>query len=975
MIRRVMFLVIAAVLLISMAVVAQTARGVIEATVTDDQGGVMPGVTVTLTGERVVGQQTTVTLADGTCRFRALLPGSYNLLFELGGFATFNREGIVIAGAQTIAVPISLTVAGVAETVTVSGESPMVDVKQTNIQATFDTVAMHDVPSQSDLWGILAQTPGVRMRGVDVGGSHKSQQSQYESFGVRSQNQVTLEGVNTTEGAGGTASYWDYYALEEYKISAASGADVEMASPGAFIEASVKSGGNTPSTLVHLDYEGENMVGTNVNPGDEKAERGSTGNPNLLFWELHADYGGPIIKDKFWIFGAYNYFKISKAISGIDPDDPEIIRQVEELGRANALDDGIFDTVNVKGTYQLSERDQLIGYINWGNKQKPNRGLSAAVPLESVLGQDFTWSSAKKMDWTRVWNDQLFTSFRFSFFSFTFPRSSRVDPQQRPPRIEDTTDRVSGAGWLPFTNNRHKPAVDLTANYYVPDAAGSHDFKFGYHYLRDSSRRGDNAGAGPIRYIDFNGAPFEVQLVDVPSLEILPAQTVTSALPNIIDAHHDFFVQDTWSPHRNLTINLGFRYGHQRIFYNPTVKDPILDSPEWFPFLSDIFTEPDTQGAELYRVGKITPRVGATVDLTGEGRSVIKVSYGRYYINIADGLRNVNPGFTEKANFQFNDLNGDGVLSNRAELGNEIGRSGGASLRFDPDTPLAFVDEYQLTFEHQFAGRETAFRASWVRKSSRDRGLRGPNVNLAQEPFLTVPFQVVDPGDPNNILNLLTTPADNFGSDNIRTLHPVGADADYDTLVFSFNRRFAGNFFMQAAFDYQWRDEPRSTNARTSPLTFDPVNTDYFQNHSQDLPVVQDTTTWNFKTLARYQLPSEIGLSTNVRVASGFTYARQVRLPIYAGTGVETPGARRLGNKRVYVEPHKNNRSETLPLWDVRVDKSWGLKDSRLTLMLDVYNLLNSSAETNFFLTTGNFRDIIAVLEPRTLKIGIRWSY
>ena len=79
--------------------------------------------------------------------------------------------------------------------------------------------------------------------------------------------------------------------------------------------------------------------------------------------------------------------------------------------------------------------------------------------------------------------------------------------------------------------------------------------------------------------------------------------------------------------------------------------------------------------------------------------------------------------------------------------------------------------------------------------------------------------------------------------------------------------------------------------------------------------------------------------------------------------------------KGVYVEPHKNNRSETLPLWDVRVDKSWGLKDSRLTLMLDVYNLLNSSAETNFFLTTGNFRDIIAVLEPRTLKIGIRWSY
>ena len=107
------------------------------------------------------------------------------------------------------------------------------------------------------------------------------------------------------------------------------------------------------------------------------------------------------------------------------------------------------------------------------------------------------------------------------------------------------------------TRQRAAPQGAITTNYYIPEAAGSHDFKFGYHYLRDSARRGANAGAGPIRYRDFEGVPFEVLLVDVPSLDILPAQTVTSALPNNIDAHNDFFVQDTWTPHQRLTLNIG----------------------------------------------------------------------------------------------------------------------------------------------------------------------------------------------------------------------------------------------------------------------------------------------------------------------------------------------------------------------------------------------------------------------------------
>ena len=208
---------------------AGTTGGTIEGTVVDAQGLVMPGATVTLTGEAVMGEPVATTFEDGTYRFRALRPGSYNVRFELAGFQTLNREGIIVEGNRTVTVNVTLDVATVAETITVTGESPIVDVRNTALSTEFSTTELQDVPSATDVWAVLGQTPGVRMRGYDVGGSHKSQQSSYESFGVRNQNRVLSEGVDSTEGTGGTGFYYDFYSIEEFTASAA-GADVEMIS-------------------------------------------------------------------------------------------------------------------------------------------------------------------------------------------------------------------------------------------------------------------------------------------------------------------------------------------------------------------------------------------------------------------------------------------------------------------------------------------------------------------------------------------------------------------------------------------------------------------------------------------------------------------------------------------------------------------------------------------------------------------------
>jgi hypothetical protein len=421
----------------------------------------------------------------------------------------------------------------------------------------------------------------------------------------------------------------------------------------------------------------------------------------------------------------------------------------------------------------------------------------------------------------------------------------------------------------------------------------------------------------------------------------------------------------------------------QHAFYGSTPKDDqALTKPEWYPWLTGLFSTETVPGDDIGTWIGLAPRLGATFDLSGDGRTILKASYGRYYDNFSDGLAwDANPGGDNWVYFDFQDIDGNKILTKDPTIGKRellqlTGRYGGGSTTIDTDAPLPYSDQYQVSLEHQLP-RETAVRILYVRKTRERLGLAGSAVNLAQAPYLSVPFQAEDPGAPGTFLNLWTTPANKFGSDNLITEYPDSNNWSYQTITFSFERRFTGNFATQGSFDYQWRHEARRAFSNTDPFISDPISTNWYQNHSRDVDTIQDSTNWGFRALGRYQLPAEIGLATNIRVQSGWPYARRVDVRIYAGTGVRGPGAGpSLGRKRVFVEDIKNNRSETVPLWDLRVDKSFSLGNSgSLMLMVDVYNILNNNAVTNFALTTGNFGEVIAALPPRTLKIGFRWTY
>ena len=156
---------------------AQLTQGRLTGIVTDTQGAILPGVTVTVTSPALIGTQNTVSQADGRYLFPALPTGVYTATFELAGFQKLTRQNVQVVLGQTISVDAQLPIATLSESVTVSAASPIVDVSTTKVGTDLKGEALTAIPNSTDTWGALSEAPGIRMQGFDVGGSHKSQQS------------------------------------------------------------------------------------------------------------------------------------------------------------------------------------------------------------------------------------------------------------------------------------------------------------------------------------------------------------------------------------------------------------------------------------------------------------------------------------------------------------------------------------------------------------------------------------------------------------------------------------------------------------------------------------------------------------------------------------------------------------------------------------------------------------------------------
>lgn len=949
----------AVALLVTAQVFAQTSQGRIAGTVSDAQGAVLPGVTVTATSPALIGARTTVSQADGSYMFPAMPTGTYKLIFELEGFKKVERDNIQVVLGNTVSFDAQLQVGGLTESITVTGDSPLVDTSTTRIGTSLKGDELIAVPNSTDVWGALSEAPGVRMQGFDVGGSHKSQQSGYESFGIQNQARVVSDGIDHTEGVGGTGFYEDYYANEEVSVSAL-GADVEMNSGGAAIVTTVKSGGNTFKGLYHLSYEPGSFVGSNAAPADitdrgytcpaDGTGKPSCNNPNLLFWEGHVDLGGPIMRDKVWFYAAYNHFKIDKQVSGI--------------AQSVATDLGVFDNYTAKSTAKLGLNSTFIGYFQQGRKQKPKRGLSTLLPPESIRAQDST-SRMYKGEFQQVLNDRTFFSLNVGNFTLDWPMVVAVDPASNAPKVFRATGAVAGAGWNAFTTARKKPQVKAQLTYFLPEKAGSHDFKFGFETILDSYRYGHNGTSGQIRYsypCDSAAAcgPDRIRFVDTGAAgDYGKGWTVG---PNT-DLHYAGYLQDRWAPNSKLTFTLGARLDYQKVGYGDAIRKPVITSGI-FPASTNV------NAATILSNTNIAPRLGVTYDVKGTGKAVLKAFYGRYYNNLADGFSAINPGGQSIAEYNFLDQNGNQRYDGLSELGTLRLRVGADSTPVDQNFKTPVTEEISGSLEFQLPGESSA-RFTYVRKNQYDfASFYGTNLVSAWVGQVTVPTtQTV--GATGQVLNLLDVP--NALADSTDGLYGNYPDADfhYDTIEAAYSKRIH-NFFVQTSADYQWRNDLRdAVGVSTSPLSADPVPINFQFTPNPAAPNRQKTTVWHYQFMGRYTFPFDIGFSANYRLQSGFPYS-----PIVAD-GDTTPGLN-LSNfgAPFFLQNLSENRSDNVNLLNFRLDKSVQVGKLKVSGMLDIYNVLNNDAVTNFNLTLGpSFKTAIAVLDPRVFQAGFRIEF
>ncbi len=295
--------------------------GSINGKVADSSGGVLPGVTVSATSPSSMGVQSSVTDTGGNYRFPALPPGTYTVTFELPGFNTLKRENIQISMGFTATINVELAVASLQETVTVTGDSPVIDTSNTRVQQNFKLEALQEIPNSRDLWSLLAVTPSVTMGRIDVGGNRAGTQTGYTAYGFSGQNRVLVEGINTTEGTAGAGFYVDYGSFEEVFLGTI-GQGAEMPTPGVQSQMLGKSGGNKFQGEFYTDYETNGMIGENIvnnvpakflydpvtNPGGNIRPHS---NETLKYRDSNINVGGPIKKDKVWWYFSYRNQKTS----------------------------------------------------------------------------------------------------------------------------------------------------------------------------------------------------------------------------------------------------------------------------------------------------------------------------------------------------------------------------------------------------------------------------------------------------------------------------------------------------------------------------------------------------------------------------------------------------------------------------------------------------------------------------------------
>ena len=541
--------------------------GTISGTVRDESGGALPGVTATLTSPVLqIKQIVQVTDATGNYQFVDLPTGTYRLTFELAGFATSIREDLRLTVGFNARVDTTLKVGAMAESVTVTGQSPVIDVTSTTTAVTLTAEELNEIPRGRDLAMIYSTAPGITLAGTpDVGGSNMANRQNISDGGVGLQPKLQLEGMNIVlSDDQNSGVYMNNDTIEEIQLKT-SGNDAEVMVPGVSMVAVIKSGGNDFHGRYSYALQSPTLQSSNLD--DHLRSQGLTATqPVKVFHDYQLDLGGRILRDKLWFYGAYSSQLKETGITGFVQDagpDGRFLTGDEQIAYATT---GIKQW-SMKYSYQLSKNNRVNYVWQRGTKFVGEDGAGQLSPLEHT--RDYTNPAAiNRAEYqATVGSSSLFNVVGgYVGWWSDYSAARQADKYGFPltqPYLDRENSLTGGASNREFLlRPQDRWMVDAGYSFYPKNfLGGRHEFKTGLMYYYDHEAwyyPGNTHYGNYIRVFDrvggVSGTPVQVQVANDP------------VHPSDMEQTLAWYLKDSYRVNNRTTLNLGIRAEYQHAY-------------------------------------------------------------------------------------------------------------------------------------------------------------------------------------------------------------------------------------------------------------------------------------------------------------------------------------------------------------------------------------------------------------------------
>jgi hypothetical protein len=950
---------------------AQTIAG----TVLDSSGAVMPGVTVEVSSPALIEKVRSAT-TDGSGQYRIinLSPGTYTVVFTLAGFNTVRREGIVLTTDFSANVDANLRVGSLEETITVSGQSPLVDVQTVAKQTVLTRETLDALPTARTIQAAGALIPGVTgTAGRDVGGTTMLQQSAItfrQGALIQLWDGFWLSNVQGTGTGGATSFYVNATGAQE--LSYSTGADaIQVATNGIALNMVPKDGGNSFHGSVFADYFNENWQSDNLN--DDMRARGVLNlTKTLRNFDFNPGIGGPIKKDKLWFFGAFRYQVLERTIPDNYYDKNPLPHVYEADLSRPTVDDGYIPNESFRLTWQASAKDKFSYWITNQNKGRRHFFLVTGLTPEATGVQKTPHAQAQTVRWTRTQTSRLLfeaggadgSTLYIEYYQPHVPGTCTAT-ECTPSTILAITDQATGKSFNAYPPGWSEHGGSMQQMY------GSATYVTGTHAFKGGVMFGHGMSPNPTRWVGDATLTFNNGRPQSATLRI-PRDTRNGYLPDL-----GLFAQDRWTI-RRATMSLGVRYD----YFASRALEGTLPPSRWNP--SQDFPE-----VKAVSWQDVSPRVGVAFDVFGNGKTALKANVGRYLAaeNVSTATQ-VNPQLTISATDTrtWVDLNGDFTIYNpdgtlqASELGPSTNANFGKVIPTNQTTDPKTLEgwnargatiEWQAAIQHQISERFAVNGGYYFRYFG--------NQIITDNTLVTAadydgPFCVTAPTSPDlpggggypvcglydvkvasrSLVQNHRTFARNFGQGTIDHLQ------GYEL---SLNARLARNSFVNIGVDASRRLLDNCDNNVDSPQS------QYCRTVTPFRPDV--------KINASYMLPYEIQLSGTYLGSNGVDVTATWNAPnsVIAPALGRNLAAGATANKAVMLIEPGTVYLDRLHQIDMRLSKGFRIGRYRMRGDLNMYNLGNvtyTSAYNSTFTTVGanSFLRPNDVLAGRTIKVS-----